>query len=305
MKLKLFGNAACVVLIVVVSACADPTTSDIYLELQNQVELSEKNLAEVQGLLREQQSEEGRLQTVDRDVDQLTTERDALLQTKIVNEKRLTDLVTQLDALLADPKTRQLVVSKMIEPACSNLLFEYNKILGTQDASPRPDLNLVREFLTPVERFWNNYSWAVTDQYPNIKLVRESDNKINERCSRAGMKKFRDDFCESFDRRVLKKDTDRFRGKCLTGKVKIIQMDAATGPCAFQGNISGDYNVRAQFGMRLNPNEQFSVTNCEFFESLVENMTITFWAFSVGTYTYENRFGTHIVPAFKLVSFAR
>lgn len=122
-------------------------------------------------------------------------------------------------------------------------------------------------------------------------------------CNQAGNREFYKT-CDNVDKLVLKKDPDRFKGKCLTGTVRIAQMDSGTGSCAFQGYIGGGYDVRTQFGMTLSTLTHSTFKDCEWTDRLKENMTITFWAYGLGAYSYETTSGgNQTIPAFKLVIF--
>ena len=111
--------------------------------------------------------------------------------------------------------------------------------------------------------------------------------------------------CVSFDRKLLKRNPDEFKGKCLIGTVKIVQADSNTGPCAFQGYIGGGYEVRAQFGTGLDVMMHSSNTDCdESYKKLTEGRTITFAAISLGSYSYDTTSGgKQTVPAFKIFAF--
>ena len=103
---------------------------------------------------------------------------------------------------------------------------------------------------------------------------------------------------------MLKKDTNSYIGKCLRGTVKISQSDAATGPCGFQGYISGDYDVRAQFGLTLDTATHATFTECnDSSKKLTEGRTVEFWGFVIGSYTYTTTSnGSQTIPAFKAVA---
>ena len=124
-----------------------------------------------------------------------------------------------------------------------------------------------------------------------------------EKCSSTYFQSWVEEKCETFDRLMLKKDTDSFIGRCLRGTVKISQSDAATGPCGFQGYISGDYDVRAQFGTTLDTATHASQTECsDTTKKLTEGKTVQFLGFVIGSYTYTTTSnGSMTIPAFKLV----
>ena len=105
---------------------------------------------------------------------------------------------------------------------------------------------------------------------------------------------------------TINKNPEQFKGKCVKGTVRIAQFDSNTGPCSFQGYIGGGYDVRAQFGQVLDPDKHDEEKECEWTSKLVEDNFITFWAWGLGSFSYDTTSGgKQTVPAFKMVMYSK
>ena len=112
--------------------------------------------------------------------------------------------------------------------------------------------------------------------------------------------------CETVDKKLLNKNPDAFKGKCIKGSVRIAQFDSNTGACAFQGYLGGGYDVRAQFGQTLDPNTHDDEKECSWTKELVEDNFIEFYGFGLGSFTYKTSIGgSQTIPAFKMFSYRK
>jgi hypothetical protein len=219
-------------------------------------------------------------------------------QLAALKQQRL-DLMNEFAGLLDEIGIGK-VISKFGVPACKREAFETEKMTGSTDKLDVDFWEAVWAELTPAENIFSlRRSY---DEYP--ATVNEYATQLGKTsCSKDGSNDFYDGSCKKVDRLQLKKNPDKFKGQCITGSVKIAQLDANTGPCSFQGYLSGDYDVRAQFGTTLDTSTHSSTTDCEWTDNLVEDKYIEFWGWGLGSYSYSTTSGgTQTVPAFKLVA---
>ena len=196
-----------------------------------------------------------------------------------------------VDEALMDKAVRARAVQKLWLPAC----IEDSEL--TWESSGKFDSDEDRVDYINENRGDSNAYWF-------IKLLGDDTEALKESCQEKGRDAFSEK-CEKFDPLILKKDPERFKGKCLVGTVRIEQMDSNTGPCAFQGYVGGGYDVRTQFGFTLSTLTHSTYKDCDWFADLKENMSITFWAFGLGGFSYETTSGgNQTVPAFKLVQYS-
>ena len=163
--------------------------------------------------------------------------------------------------------------------------------------------NELKQLISASHDAWGKLHLGDSAGFPAVlnQYIAESNF---EKCDKTNFSNWLDEKCETFDRMMQKKDTDSYIGKCLKGTVKISQSDANTGPCAFQGYISGDYDVRAQFGTTLDTATHAIVTDCsDAAKKLTEGRTVEFWGFVIGSYTYTTTSnGSQTIPAFKMLA---
>ncbi len=202
---------------------------------------------------------------------------------------------------LMDDAVRARVVQDLYLPACIEAQMLFREAEGKFE-SVSDKLDYVYEKQGDSKSYWYNISYE--DGEPQgFKKLSDDKDALEDTCGQKGDIAFYKK-CEKFDSLVLKKDPERFKGKCLTGTVRIEQMDSNTGPCAFQGYVGGGYDVRAQFGMTVSTLTHSTYKECDWADKLKENMSIPFYAFGLGKYSYETtNGGNQTVPAFKLVAF--
>lgn len=247
------------------------------------------------------------------DVDGIQVEVDSL-QSKVdsvdILEKKLADLTIERDALENDfatlvsfPSRRSAAISQFGLPACKTFTNAQMDLKAKYDDwSEGSALEELEQLLGA-----RDYAWAgLQDSYDDDPAaIKQYKTELNyDKCFDTHWSNWLDEKCESFDQLLLKKDTNSYIGKCLKGSVKISQADAATGPCGFQGYVSGDYDVRAQFGLTLDTATHATYTDCsESAKKLTEGRTVNFWGYVIGSYTYETTSnGSMTIPAFKVLA---
>jgi hypothetical protein len=203
---------------------------------------------------------------------------------------------------LMDNAVRARVVQELWIPACienSKLFLEAEGIFDSEEDK----WDYINEKISDSSSYWYSAAQYEDGDPQGFKKLEDETSAVYESCNQKGNNAFAKK-CEKFDSLVLKKDPERFKGKCLTGNVRIEQMDSNTGPCAFQGYVGGGYDVRTQFGMTMSTLTHSTYKGCDWADKLKENMSITFWAYGLGAYSYETtNGGNQTVPAFKLVMF--
>lgn len=262
--------------------CSNPTSSTEYKSLKSEVD---SIFVEVRSLQTE--------------IDSLQTEVDSADSLAIKLEDLKTEratLIGDLATLLSLPSRRSAAISKFSLPACKT--FTYAEL----DLRGKYDDNILIEVKKLIDA--KDYRWSilqnVEDGFPAAINQFITDFNFNK-CNDTNVQSWLKEKCESFDRLMLKKDTNSYIGKCLKGTVEIYKSDATTGPCAFRGYISGDYKVKAQFGVTLDATNHFAVTDCSSTaKNMTEGRTVTFFGFVVGTYTYTD--GSQAIPAFKVIA---
>ena len=202
---------------------------------------------------------------------------------------------------LLDNAVRARVIQKLWLPACIEQV-ELHMEAGGKFDSEEDKWDYVTE-KESTSSYWFTASAYLAGEPQGFKKLDDDTDALSESCDKKAGNAFYKK-CEKFDSLVLKKDPERFKGKCLTGTVRIEQMDSNTGPCAFQGYVGGGYDVRAQFGMTLSTLTHSTYKDCDWADKLKENMSIEFYAWGLGVYSYETSSGgNQTVPAFKIIAF--
>ena len=273
--------------------CSNPTSSAEYKSLKSEVD---GIFVEVRSLQTENDSLQNEVDSSDslaKKLEDLKTERGILIG----------DLTT----LLSVPSRRSAVINKLALPACKTFTFAHYDLMGKYEDTEIFNANSaykneLKGIISAMDYNWSSLRYESED-FPaglNQYITEVNFNK----CLNSNLGDWFKEKCETFDRMMLKKDTNSYIGKCLRGTVKITQANAATGPCAFHGYISGDYDVRAQFGVTLDATKHFAVTDCsETAKKWTEGMTKQFWGYVIGSHTYKTALGgSYTVPAFKLIA---
>lgn len=275
-----------------ITGCSNPTSSTEYKSLESEVD------------------------GIQVEVDSLQKENDSL-QTKVNSadslKKKLEDLKTERETLIGDlatllsvPSRRSAAISKFSLPACKTWNYAYRDLSAKYDNFEEQESdawwNEIEQLLGVQDFAWANLPLANFDDFPAINQYIAELNP--DECGRTYSSNWLDENCKTFDRLMLKKDTNSYIGKCLKGTVKISQADAATGPCSFQGYISGDYDVRAQFGITLDTATHATSTECsDSAKKLTEGRTVEFWGFVIGSYTYTTKSNvSQTIPAFRQIA---
>jgi len=285
------------------AGCSDPKSSAEYRELDSVVNEIFSDLAQVEADIAEAESSQSEIRSENEAaIATLKTEEDIAEESV---SKADTDRNTARDLVssaLIDPSVRRNVIVELVEPACENFAFEYKAAEGLTDDEAEL-FRIVAEKIGKRDIYWWAASGAKPEDPAGMLALTEEFAPQGDVCWKKGSNKFFKE-CSKFDRLLLKKDPESFKGKCLQGRVKIAQMDSNTGPCSFQGYLDGDYDVRTQFGMVLDLEIQSAVRDCSWAGDLKEEMTIDFWAFGLGSYSYSTTSGgTQTVPAFRLLAF--
>lgn len=115
------------------------------------------------------------------------------------------------------------------------------------------------------------------------------------------------DNCERISVDQIEKNPNGLKGECFVLYGRIVQFDAATGPCSFHANISRnrstrwyDYDVRSTFGYEENEFLSTLRQDCSELDSIDGDDYIKVWGTVLGSYTYETRGGTNTVPSFRI-----
>ena len=228
-----------------------------------------------------------------------TEEKD--LRTDVSNAKAERDKFYNAVAdVLMDNHVRARAIQELWKPACLDtvkLLLESEGEVDGEDAQ----WDWIEGKQSDRNDYWYSLGGADSTEPEGFRKIAADVDVAWNSCNQEATRKF-SATCETVDKLILKKSPDRFKGKCLTGAVRIVQMDSNTGECSFQGFIGGGYDVQAKFGMTLSPATQQTSKDCEWADRLKENMTITFWAYGLGAYSYKTtNNGSATVPAFKLI----
>lgn len=270
--------------------CSNPTSSTEYKSLESEVDRVQVEVDSLQTEINSLQTEVDSTESLAKELEDLKTERETLIG----------DLAT----LLSVPSRRSAAISKFSLPACKTWMYANMDLRAKYDDTGSTTWENERKQLIGASHdAWGRLPSLDSAGFPAVlnQFIAESNF---EKCDKTNFVNWLKEKCETFDRMMLKKDTDSYIGKCLKGTVKISQSDANTGPCAFQGYISGDYDVRAQFGTTLDTATHAIVTDCsDTAKKLTEGKTIEFWGFVIGSYTYTTTSnGSQTIPAFKAIA---
>lgn len=270
----------CASLVVVLASCGGVKSTTEYKELEKEVAEIESEIAELEAKVVEGRSAATRLEG-------LKEERENLRK--------------RFGSLMEDSATRKQVVSSFGIAACTRYSQAREAAAGLVDYDYDTNetyWNKVWELVNPADLILGDTS-SSDDDTVGAKAYAAALNATGceDKASDAFYEK-----CETFDKLVMKKNPEIFKGKCVKGTVRIAQFDANTGPCAFQGYLGGGYEVRAQFGETLSPSTHDSVKQCNWTQALVEGKSFTFWGWGLGAFSYNTTSGgAQTVPAFKMV----
>ena len=292
-NLKVFGLS--MVAAMSITACSSPSSSAEYKSLKSEVDGIQVEVNGIQVEVNGIQVEVDSLQTKVDSADSLAKKLENLKKERVV-------LMNNFATLLSVPSRKSAAISKFALPACKtftdttfDLWAKYDDIDSTAYKNELKGIIGARDYV------WSSLR-STFESYPDgvNKYITELDF---DECYTTNWRNWMKRECKTFDRLMLKKDTNSYIGRCLKGTVKISQSDAATGPCAFQGYISGDYDVRAQFGITLDAAKHAADTACtDAAKKLTEGKTVQFWGFVIGSYTYTTTSnGSQTVPAFKVM----
>ena len=272
-------------LVFTASSCSNPKSSVEYKSLEAEIYAITSQIQTLDDSLKQQKADEALLETLGAETNQL---------------------IEQLATIFSDPARRQTIVSNLGVSAC--------KVRSDKIALALPRIDLMEQ-----NSAWYSYTdrglregnmilgvtgWT-SPEWPQA-LADYSTALSATGCLNKAINEFYRKNCETVDKRMINRNPEVFRGKCIKGTVRISQADSNTGPCAFQGYIGGGYEVRAQFGQSNDPNTHSEVKDCFTGKSLVENDFITFYAYGLGAYTYTtSNGGSQTIPAFKLVLYQK
>ncbi len=267
-------------------ACSGVKNSSEYKKLDSEVAALSKKVEELKSLV----------PSYEASIDE--REQSQAIELATLEQQRL-DRMDEFAGLL-DEIGISKVISQFGISACRRQSLEFLKMQAVRDVDDPEYWAAVQKELDPAEVIFSIQDQG--DDYPT-SVNSYASQLAKTSCWRDGENDFYFDYCETVDRLQLKKNPEKFKGKCIRGSVRIAQLDANTGPCSFQGYLSGDYDVRAQFGTTLDTSTHSSVTDCDWTENLVEGKSIEFFGFGLGSYSYSTTSGgSQTVPAFNLVA---
>jgi hypothetical protein len=277
-------------------SCSGVEDSSQYKDLREEVNLLQKQVGNISDEL---QSFNNELETINTSTRQ--------------TQDNLVSVLEKIDAKLISSEIRKQIIDEIAYPACFKHSLERLKQIGITDSSDEGIENALA-FLNRTERFWINLRgfWneftgkakTYPATFPNLNAYMIEFKVWNFEPYYTCLAGVEDIGCKSVDKLLLKKNPNSYRGKCLTGTVEIIQLDANTGPCTFHGYINGGSAVRAQFGKTLDPATHQRNRDCPDpdWELLKEGQRKTFYAFGIGSYSYDTTMGgSQTIPAFRLI----
>ena len=271
---------------------------------------SVKDSTEYKQLAAEVRANEVEASSLEAEIKDLATES-LLLETELkASTEQRQSLRESIGLALNDPAKRIRIGNEILPQTCKNRGFVGFLTDGKVDRSDDAWLTTAESVGKYLGKPYTDLPTPVDDDKTNISESAQAGFKAFEqefetKCDDFGIEGYRnaiDENCKPFNPLVLKKDPELHEGKCWVGRVEIAQFDSATGKCAFHGYIDGDFNVRATFGVELDPNTHSTVTECSWTKDIVEDMWIKFWGWGLGTFTYETANGsTATVPSFRMV----
>jgi hypothetical protein len=279
---RIFAATLIAVAIFATSSCSNPKSSVEYQALETEVEALKSQVQTLEDSIAQNVADA-------QSIVSLTSEREEL-----INEFDIRLLVTQ--------RSNELVSTLGVD-ACksySTALFEVIAIVDDFGSDYyaeihkriRPGMIILGEDAFNAEK----YPKGLADYSAALKSTRCS-SKADDAFYKT---------CETVDKKLLNKNPDAFKGKCIKGSARIAQFDSNTGACAFQGYLGGGYDVRAQFGQTLDPNTHDEEKECSWTEELVEDNFIEFYGFGLGSFTYKtSNGGSQTIPAFKMFSYRK
>jgi len=266
-------------------ACSNPERSAEYKALDAEVASLETEISDIESSINDRKSDASQLSL-------LKDERQSL--------------ISQFFEILSDSSKRQRIIRELGVPACKQFQIATYQASGVVDGFGDDFWDSVYIRVSPADLIFTGpfFSDEQEDGDPD-SLMQYSVDVMKTGCIEKGDREFYTQ-CETVDKRIINKNPEAFRGKCIKGTVRIAQFDSNTGPCAFQGYLGGGFDVRAQFGETLDPDTHASVTDCEWTKELVEDNFITFWGWGLGAYSYTTtNGGNQTVPAFKMFRYQR
>ena len=279
-----FIKLLCASLVLALSSCANVKGSEEYKTLEGTISQIESDVTALEADLAARRSDSTRLEELE--------------QYQELNRK-------QFEAVVADPAERQRIVTGWGIDACTRYATAKEQAAGVVEVDYKTNdayWEKVEELIRGGDSILGD-TQVREDDLPGMRAYKAALTATG--CARKAINAFYDK-CETFDKLVMKKNPESFRGKCVRGTVSIAQFDTNTGPCAFQGYLGGGYDVRAQFGQSLEPENHSTVKECTWTTELVEKNFITFWGWGLGVFTYEtSNGGKQTIPAFRLVMYSK
>jgi hypothetical protein len=286
---------ATVVISGVLSSCGGVKSTKEYKDVQSKIE---KLQAEIATAKKEKAKLTKDIETKTPDYNSAVSKaRSAVAEAKAQSDSTS----ASVGEALMDNAVRARVAQQLWLPACIERVMLSNESEGKFD-SEEDQLDYVNEKQGDSNEYWYYAALYDAGDPQGFQKLEDETDALSGSCNQKGHSEFAKK-CEKFDPLVLKKDPERFKGKCLFGTVRIEQMDSNTGPCAFQGYVGGGYDVRAQFGMTTSTLTHSAFKDCDWADRLKENMSVTFIAYGLGAYSYETTSGgNQTVPAFNLIN---
>ena len=273
-----------VVLVITLTSCSNPKSTAQYKALETEVQALELQIKETEESITKNSE-------MTQQIDSLKSER--------------AQLIEKFAAIVSDSTRRKTIATTLGKEACENYERALQLYISTSDdfsAGYQTELDKLSS--RPGNAVLGVKDFGTEDTVPE-SISEYAVEIIKTRCSAIAAKEFYKQ-CETVDKRLINKNPEAFKGKCIKGTVRISQFDSNTGPCAFQGYLGGGYDVRAQFGQTLDPNTHSEEKDCEWTSKLVEDNFITFWGWGLGAYTYTtSNGGSQTIPAFKMVMYQR
>lgn len=279
---KSFAGILTSFLILTTASCSNPKSSIEYQALEAEVEALNSQIQTVEETITKRAADSASISS-------LTTKR--------------AELIENFDAIFSDPSRRQAIISSLGKDACTRFENASQEALSIEDGIGSKLREEINKRINPGDSILGNVNLGGDDMYQSINNY--ADELAKTRCAYNAQNEFFKQ-CETVDKKLINKNPESFKGKCIKGTVRIAQFDSNTGPCAFQGYLGGGYDVRAQFGQTLDPNTHDEEKECSWTEKLVEDNFITFWGWGLGAYTYTtSNGGSQTIPAFKMVMYQK
>ena len=292
-----------VCLAILVSCSADPTTSNAYQVLEQQVSLLNDDLSNLRAqiakaedeLAGHQEEKESFLDQVDTLIGAKSQRMTAINEAEskideLANEiQQATDARNALNAEISDFKDG----SSRYWSAVRNSISSHQRYLCQQQW--KADLSPLISDLDP-SKLSSNVGQRSSFSDADMREVDSDFKSIDcglwgEDTLFGGEETVLNRVCERVNIEKLKKNPSSYRGQCFRGtSARVAQFDTATGPRTFHATLGSRYGERVEFNLvRMSG------------ESLYEGVRFDWWAVGNGSLTYTTSIGGSMtIPSFTI-----